>query len=174
MNLLAVVVFNRIKMAESSLLEDPNARLDELQSQEKKINEEKEVLLEQLKSCTTNEGKSKIIDLMSTSNEVICSIKKERLEIIHIMKTQLQKGRSSLYFNFSHLIFFSCKGAFGSPGKKIRRSLPPPTTGSKWTFDILRAYAINFKKVYSINELLFQSAPVTSGMCSLLICSLNM
>jgi hypothetical protein len=178
-----------MNMANSSSLEDPHTRLDKLHYKEEKLdaekeelNAEKKELLEHLRRSTTTEEKSKIFEVMKTSNERINSIAQERttiaqerMKILDIMKIQLEKGRFSLYFNFFHLIycFFSEKGAVASPNKKIRRSLPPPTSGYKWTFEILRAYGISFKKVYSIDELLFQAAPVISGMCSFLICFLN-
>lgn len=149
----------------SSPLEDPHTRLDQLHSEEEKVHAEKDEMLEHLRKSTTSEEKKTIFEVVKTLNDTINSIKQERMKILDIMKTQLEKGRFSSYFTCSLLIYwiFSEKGAVASPSKKIRRSLPPPTTGSKWTFDILQAYAINFKKVYSIDELLFQAAPVVSG-----------
>jgi hypothetical protein len=50
------------------------------------------------------------------------------------------------------------------------RSLPPPTSGSKWTFDTLNASSINFEDIYSVDESLFDKGPATSGTSFLHIC----
>ncbi|CAF4729914.1 unnamed protein product [Rotaria sp. Silwood1] len=126
------------------VFEKMNERLDELQLAVKNKETEVNQLRDLLKNASSNADKLEIIGALTTSNRAIELIRQERVKIIELLKTQIEKGTISL------------------PSKKMRRSLPPPTSGFKWNFDILAAYSINFQLVYTLNELLFQAPPTTS------------
>ena len=51
----------------------------------------------------------------------------------------------------------------------MRKSFPTATNGSEWTDEILYALLISFKNVDSMEEFLFDRAPIVSGRCFVLI-----
>jgi hypothetical protein len=132
-------------MASSFSSESANCRLDELHKKETKAEAEKEQLQNLLKISALTEERWKIVDALKSLNDVIALIMQERMQIVDKMKRQMEIGITR------------------SPSKKMRRSLPPPTSGFKWTSEILESYGISFKDVYSVDELVFQTAPATSG-----------
>ncbi|CAF1657625.1 unnamed protein product [Rotaria magnacalcarata] len=131
-------------MADIFTAEQMSKRLDELQVTEKKKETQVDQFEKRLTNACSKEDELKIIDAMTALNKVIESIKQERMSIMELMKIQIEKG------------------VVTSPSKKMRRSLPSPTSGCNWNFGILEAYSINFQLVYTLNELLFQTAPTTS------------
>ena len=94
-----------VNMANWSSLEDSHTHLDALHDKAQKLDGEKKELPEHLKRSTTSEEKSKIFEAMKTLNETINSIIQARMKILDLIKIQLEKGRFSLYLNFSHLIY---------------------------------------------------------------------
>lgn len=153
--------------------ESVKCRLDELHKKEKDAEAEKEQMQDLLKISTTMEETSKIVDALKSLNDVIALIMQERMQIVDKMKRQMEIGRFLICFMFLssfHVSYFCQIGITRSPSKKMRRSLPPPTSGFKWTPEILESYGISFKDVYSVDELVFQTAPATSGTYFLHIC----
>jgi hypothetical protein len=157
-------------MASSFSLDSINSRLDELHATEQSTEAEKKEMRDLLQNAGTTKEKSKIIGLLSFLNTRLISIQKERLQLIDLIKIQMEKGRFLIYLMFPftfYLIYFGQKENIGSPSKKMRKSLPPPTSGFKWSFDTLNAYSITFQDIYSVDELLFDQAPTISGTCFL-------
>ena len=144
--------------------EQLNERLDKIASREEEIEKEKVAMKDWFMNATSLEMQLKIQDNLKASNDMLLGIQEERRMLLNLMTTQLEKGLSSSCVDtpFQASFVFQ-KGVFVSPSKKMRRSLPPPTSGSKWTFDILRAYLINIRKTFSLDDFLFQPAPSLSG-----------
>jgi hypothetical protein len=160
-------------MASSFSSESANCHLDELYKKEKDAEAGKEQLQNLLKISPSTEERWKIVDALKSLNDVIALIMQERMQIVDKMKRQMEIGRFLICFMFLssfHVSYFCQIGITRSPSKKMRRSLPPPTSGFKWTPEILEAYGISFKDVYSVDELVFQTAPATSGTYFLHIC----
>jgi hypothetical protein len=96
-------------MASSFTSEGINDRLDKLQVNEENVASQIEEINKLLKKASTTEETSRIINSLDRLNDNIISIRKERLQLLDIIKTQMEKGRSLIYFVsfFSSDLFFS-------------------------------------------------------------------
>ena len=147
-------------------IEELNSKLAKLEIRQEKKEEEQDDLNRRLKNAQSPDAESKIFDLLKTVNETVLSIQQERLSIVELMKLQVEKGSFTLVFVRSQFVLCGCFSqgeVVDSPRKKVRRSLPVPTSASKWNFLTLEAYAIHFVYIYELDQFLCQAAPIVSG-----------
>ncbi len=79
-------------MARSSTFEGINNRLDELYDDEKNVKSQMKSMNEHLENASTTEEKSNMAHTLGILNDRILLITKERLALLDLKKTEIEKG----------------------------------------------------------------------------------